>query len=327
MADIGELRYDQGISDGFAKHFVAGGFAESLVDYARGKYPIDFQYRKDPKHGTQWATLYGSLTAVLNVNGKGAKGLALDAHATYRQRSLGWSEEWTAAAAVPTWTQRWDQVEASLERVIPKVVKDGRFITTEGILQAAVSGYLGGAARVILDREVCPRFRDAETKRTIQDLYSDQLCKAIANRQPAPGAPPKRYGMECDALAIDAAGHLVAIEIKPGSAGTLAWAAAQATMYAKVLQHWVDKDPTWRSTIEKSFVQRRALGLVPPAFTLPGLKPAVVPAVAFQRVVAASYVARMYDVQDALLAEKVGDPALTFYTVAPSGRLDHHQRP
>ena len=63
------------------------------MDYARGKYPIDFQYRKDPKTGRQWATLYVGLTAVVNVLDKGAKGLALDAHKTYRDPALklGWS--------------------------------------------------------------------------------------------------------------------------------------------------------------------------------------------------------------------------------------------
>ncbi len=133
--------------------------------------------------------------------------------------------------------------------------------------------------------------------------------------------------MECDALAIDAAGHLVAIEIKPGSVSSLAWVAAQATMHAKVLLHWVDHDPLWKAIIAKSFAQREAVGLVPPAFALPELQPKVVPAVAFQRVASEKYVKQMYDVQDALLAEKVGDPALVFYAVAPSGRLDKHQRP
>jgi hypothetical protein len=207
------------------------------------------------------------------------------------------------------------------------VVKEGRYITTEGIVQAAVSGYLGGAERVVLDREVGPYFRDTPTKQAVHKRYSDPLETAIDRRKPAPGTPPTRFGMECDVLAIDAAGHLVAIEIKPGSVSSLAWVAAQATMHANVLQHWISHDNRWVEIIENSFSQRKALGLVPPAFQLPELQPTVVPAVAFQRVASPVYVQRMYEVQDALLTEGVGDPALTFYAVAPSGRLDQHQRP
>ena len=79
--------------------------------------------------------------------------------------------------------------------------------------------------------------------------------------------------------------------------------------------------------MKKSFAQRKALGLVSPEFVLPDLQPKVVPAVAFQRVASKKYVEQMYAVQDALLAEGVGDPGLVFYSVAPSGRLDKHQRP
>ena len=42
---------------------------------------------------------------------------------------------------------------------------------------------------------------------------------------------------------------------------------------------------------------------------------------AFQRVASPVFIQRMYDVQDTLLDEKVGDPELAFYAVAPSGRL------
>lgn len=113
MADIGDLRYDRSVSNDFAAHFQDGGFASSLVDYARGKYPIDFQYRKDPKHGHQWATLYVGMTAVINVLDKGSKGLALDAHHTYRdpKLKLGWDMEWSQAAPAETWHQRSADIE------------------------------------------------------------------------------------------------------------------------------------------------------------------------------------------------------------------------
>lgn len=326
--DIGALRYDRSVSPAFASLFESG-FANSLVDYARGKYPIDFQYRKDPKTGRQWATLYVGLTAVVNVLDKGGKGLALDAHKTYRdpKLKLGWSDGWSVPASAEVWAARWPMVEAYLERAIPKIVTDGRYVKTEGIVQAAVAGHFGDPSRVVIDREALPYFRDTATKNEVHGSYNDPLVEALERRRPAPGVPPARFGMECDALAVDAAGHLVAIEIKPGSVASLAWVAAQATMYARVLQHWVDHDQTWRDTITKMFAQRRSLGLVPPDFKLPTLQPQVVPAVAFQRVAAPVFIERMYDVQDSLLQEKVGDPQLRFYAVAPSGRLDPHRRP
>jgi hypothetical protein len=326
MADIGELRYDRTVSSEFAQHFAPAGFAASLVDYARGKYPIDFQYRKDPKTGRQWATLYVGLTAVLNVEDKRSKGLALSAHPTYKTRPLGWRSHWSTPAESSHWMQEWPDVEAYLERVIPKVITDGRYVTTEGVVQAVVSGYLGDPSRVILDREVTPYFRDTPGKRAVQELYSGQIKAALAARISAP-APARHFGMECDALAIDSTGRLVAIEIKPGSVGSLAWVAAQATMYARVLQHWVDRDTDWRDIIKKTFAQREDLGLVPPGFVLPKLKPVVVPAVAMQRVASQKYVEQMYAVHDALAAEKVAHPDMVFYAVAPSGRLEEHQRP
>lgn len=328
MVDIGDLRYDRSVTSEFASLFQSG-FASSLVDYARGKYPIDFQYRKDPKTGRQWATLYVGLTAVVNVIDKGSKGLALDAHKTYRDPALklGWSDEWAVAASADTWEERWPLVEAYLERAIPKIVTDGRYVKTEGIVQASVSGHFLDQSRVVIDREALPYFRDTATKTEVHATYNDPLVEALERRRPAPGAPPARFGMECDALAVDAAGHLVAIEIKPGSVASLAWVSAQATMYARILQHWVDNDQTWRSTITKMFAQRQALGLVPPDFQLPTLQPRVVPAVAFQRVASPVFIQRMYDVQDALLDEQVGDPELAFYAVAPSGRLDPHTQP
>lgn len=273
MVDIGDLRYDRSVTAGFATHFEEG-FASSLVDYARGKYPIDFQYRKDPKTGRQWATLYVGLTSVVNVLDKGSKGLALDAHRSYRdpRLRLGWDEGWALPARPEEWADRWPLVESYLERAIPKVVTDGRYVKSEGIVQAVVSGYLGDLSRVVLDREVVPSFRDAATKHRIHTSYNRPLVEALDRQRPTPGTPPARFGMECDALAVDAAGHLVAIEVKPGSVSSLAWVPAQATMYARVLQHWVDQDSTWRTTVEATARPRASLRLLKgdPAFGATG---------------------------------------------------------
>lgn len=331
MVDFGELRYDRTVSDEFIAHFVEAGFAAALVDYARAPYPIDFQFRKEVKRpSNQWATLYVGLTAVLNVVDRGAKGLALTAHKTYRDPTLrlGWRDEWSAAATATEWAQRWPDVERYLEKIIAfTVTKGGKYVKTEGIVQAAVSGYLGGHVRAVIDREVVPSFRDTDTRTRIQREYSVPLAKALAQANLGFGKPPPSFGMETDALAVDEQGRLIAIEIKPGNVSSLVWVPAQATMYARVLQRWVDEDTAhWKHVIEKTLDQRRKIGLAAPHFKAGDLQARVVPAVAFQRVANHGYIDSMYEVQDALLKAGVGDPELEFYVVAPSGRLDVHTR-
>lgn len=218
-------------------------------------------------------------------------------------------------------------MEDYLEQVIPRVMTEKRFTSKEGVVQAAVSAFIGDSSRVMVDREVVPSFADTATRKMIRDQFSRPLVEAIEHAKPAPGKRPTNFGMECDALSLDAAGHLVAVEVKPGNVGTLAWVAAQATMYARVLQHWVDLDGDWQATVTRMFGQRRALGVVSPAFQLPKLERKVVPAVAFQRIANPAFIARMYDVQDALIDAGVGDPDMKFYEVSLSGRLVEHQRP
>ena len=80
--------------------------------------------------------------------------------------------------------------------------------------------------------------------------------------------PPATLGAECDLLAVDSDGRLLAIEVKP-LGGTIAWVPAQATMYARVLQKWIDVDRETaqagfapREVIEGMLAQRQSLGQV-----------------------------------------------------------------
>ncbi|WP_457188620.1 hypothetical protein [Nocardioides sp. P5_E3] len=262
MPKIDVLKYDRTVDDEFLKYFLQGGVAESLLEYTTARYPIDFQFRKEVKSGAQWATVYVGMTAVLNILDKKSKGLALKTHDHWARASEGWSDAWSQPAQVEVWRSRWNDVEDYLEQVIPRVMTEKRFTSKEGVVQAAVSAFLGDSSRVILDREVVPSFEDTATKQKIRDQFSRPLAEAIEKAKPAPGKRPTKFGMECDALALDAAGQLVAVEVKPGNVGTLAWVAAQATMYARVLQHWVEIDTDWQATVTRMFGQRRALGSV-----------------------------------------------------------------
>ncbi len=67
-----DLHYDRRATAGFLAHFLHGGVAESLAEYARyAPYPVDLQMRKNPKTGAEHATLYVGLTSVLQVTRKG----------------------------------------------------------------------------------------------------------------------------------------------------------------------------------------------------------------------------------------------------------------
>lgn len=327
-----DLLYDRTVTDEFLEHFLPGGFAASLVQYAKAPYPSDLQMRKNPKPGgRQWATLYVGMTAVINVHDRGAKGLALKAHPSYSIPELHWQPEWSLPRSAQEWRDQWPAVEDYLERAIPFVIANKRLVATEGLVQAAVANFAESTERVVLDREVTPHFRDTATKESIRQQYSAPLVQAVSAVPNVKGRPPARFGMECDLLAVDAQGRLLAIEVKPGSVGSLAWVAAQATMYAKVLQHWINdsesrregnEQASWRTVITKSFEQRQALGLTPRGFTLPDLQPVVVPVVAYQRIARETFLDRMFAVQAALLETPVGDAQLKFYEVSLSGRLD-----
>lgn len=314
------MRYDRTVTDEFLTHFLPQGFAGSLLEYAAARYPIDLQFRKAPSTGAQWATLYVGMTAVLNVEDKGTKGFRLKAHAKHAAPEFHWDESWTQPRPAAAWRAEWSKVENYLERIIPNATA-GPLAATEGLVQAAVSVYRGGGERVTLDREVTPSYKDTATRSRVSSHYSNRLAEALRD-SPVPGKPPTKFGSYCDVLAIRADGCLAAIEVKPGNVAGLSWVAAQATMYADVLQCWIDHDDEWEQIISRSFEQRQRLGLVPAGFELPKLQRKVVPAVAFQRIASEVYIERMFKVHAMLQDKGIGHPELQFFEVSLSGRLD-----
>ena len=322
----GKIRYDRRVSAQFLGHFRKGGMAYSLTEYAaKARFPVDLQMRHNPKTGADHASLYVGLTSVLNVVGKGkpVTKLALTAHPTWSEsKKFGFGASWGTAAPAEEWLPRWIDVEDYLEKVIPSAsFSHGR---TEGAVQAAASAFSDGS-RVMLDREVTPHFLDTATKNSVLKPLRKALADALANAKPVTGKPPTSFGAECDLLALDRDGRLLAVEVKP-SVSSLVWTPAQATMYAKVLQAWVDDDagdtPGWQTVVRGMLDQRRELGLAPRFdVTLPQTT-VVVPVIAVQRGASSTLLSRLWKVQQALLDAGVGDPALEVYQVSLSGRLD-----
>jgi len=316
-----DARYDRSISAEFLAVLKPGGFAASLLDYAHAQYPIDLQFRKNPKNNAQHVTLYVGMTAVLNVIDKVLLGYRLDAHPKYKGNpAVGWDADWERPHPGRWWGEHWAEVEDYLERIIPAVM-GGSLTSKEGPVQAAVSVFKGDPSRVMLDREVIPGFVDDPTRKRVISGFSDQLAASVA-KAGIPGRPPTRFGPKCDVLALRNDGQLEAIEVKPENVSSLAWVPAQATMYATLLNFWIQADPNWEETIRRTYQQRQELGLVPAQFREPStILPRVVPAVAFQRTASGPYVDRMFAVQNHLVREGVGDPDLTFYRASLSGRL------
>jgi hypothetical protein len=312
------IRYDRRVRPAFLEHFLPGGVAASLAEYAKhAPYPVDLQMRHDPKTGADHASVYVGLSSVLNVDAKGG-GLALSAHETFRTGPWRFNAEWRSAAAIGMWRERWADVEEYLERVIPAAAKT--HASKEGSVQAAVSAF-DSEDRVMLDREVTPHFRDTAVKNDILDACRQPIVAALNKHVPAPGKIPQSFGAECDLLALDTYGRLLAIEVKPSTGTSIAWSSAQATMYARVLRAWVTSDHGWREVIDGMYDQRRKLGLASKLDRRSADGPVVVPVVALQRGVGRTHIERLWAVQDALLAEGVGEPQMEVYEVSLSGRL------
>lgn len=325
MPFTGKIRYDRRVSQEFLAHFRQGGVAHSLTEYAaKARYPVDLQMRHNPKTEADHASLYVGLTSVLNVvaKAKPVSSLALTAHKTWSEGPYGFDLGWRDAVPADDWTKRWIEVEEYLEKVIPSAsVTHGQ---TEGAVQAAASAFSDGS-RVMLDREVTPHFLDTLVKKSVLGPISNSLVDALAEANPVPGKPPASFGAECDLLALDRDGRLLAVEVKP-SVSSLVWTPAQATMYSSVLKAWVDDDgagsPGWRAVVLGMLEQRRQLGLAPRFHVELPEAPVVVPVIAVQRGASSELLARLWKVQQALLNAGVGDPALEVYQVSLSGRLD-----
>jgi hypothetical protein len=110
----------------FFELFDTHGFFWTLTEYARkARYPVDLQFRRNPKTAAQHASLYVGLTTVLDVHWKpGAVRLA--AHPTFHPS--GFQAAWMSWTAIGDAGARADAVDAYLDAVIPKAAagRDGR---------------------------------------------------------------------------------------------------------------------------------------------------------------------------------------------------------
>jgi hypothetical protein len=321
------IRYDRRVSDSFLSFFLGGGPLGRLrVIAQQAALPLDLQMRKDPKTGGQWASLYAGLSSVLDVH-LTKKGLRFKAHPTFAGDSkFGFSKTWATPMDPADVAAEWLEIELYLERVIPYAVRTHAM--TEGLVQTVVAKKTTDEW-AILDREVTPSFRDILYK---QSVIAECMQPLLASTEAAAAtlvkvpAGPKKFGTECDLLALDNKGRLLAIEVKPLDAATIAWVPAQATMYARVLQYWIDTDPitatdgiTPRRVIEDTLAQRQKLDHSA-GFTVNLAEPmSVTPVVVLQKGSSQAKRDQMFKIRDLLTKHVRNVPAVEIYEVSILG--------
>ncbi len=330
IADF-DIRYDRRLSPQFLQHFTPDGGLASLPAYAKsGLFPIDLRFRTNAKTGAEHASLYVGLASVLDVHHSKAGKLKLTAHSTHRANGK-FDAAWAKPMTLDELAAVWPAVELYLDRIIPIATKThgGK----EGAVQAAVASHRS-TERVIVDREVTPSFRDTTTKQKVMSDCQQPILNLLENSDLGFGAVPVRLGNECDALAVDSAGRILAVEIKPIGVGSIAWVAAQAVMYARILQHWVDAEaPDGHrpaDVLTGMLAQRQDVRLAPASDITIAAESRVVPVVALQRGASPEMIRRMCAVRDELAKVDLGVGEVEIYEVNLLGewiRLDESRLP
>jgi hypothetical protein len=315
-----ELHYDRRVPPNFLAHFLPGGVAASLVEYARhAPYPVDLQMRHDPKTGAHHATLYVGLTDVLTVKAH-AKGLVLKPHKVISGGGFALPMTLQSPTALDALKDQWRAVENYLDRVIPLAA--AKHASKEGVVQAAASTFLSDR-QVMVDREVAVHFRDDKVKKKLMGEITRPILDVVQSVSGIPGQRPDSFGGECDLLGVDKSGRLLAVEIKPADVGSIRWAAAQATVYAEILRRWVIAGdlPTRADEVLNGMLnQRGQLGLG--ALKRPALGPTlqVVPVVALPTGVKQTYLDGLLAVRASLI--DAGHPPVDVYELTLAGRPD-----
>jgi hypothetical protein len=311
-----DYRYDRRVAPDFLDLFEARGAFGTLTEYAcKARYPVDLQFRRNPKTAAQHASLYVGLTTVLDVHWKpGAVKLA--AHLTFHPS--GFQAAWMSWTAIGEAATRAGAVDGYLDAVIPQAAA-GR-AAVEGAVQAAVSSF-DSDNRVMLDREVLLHFRDTPTKQRVMDSVTADLRRALSTA-PVPGARPAALGGRCDLLAIDSAGRLLAVEVKPKGASTITWAPAQAIVYARLFNIWLQHDPDAAEILSGMIEQRKRLSLIKSQVPVLPSRPGVIPVVAVQRGVSQELRDRLFTVCRHLTDQGIDEASqLRVYEVTLAGRL------
>ena len=205
--------------------------------------------------------------------------LGLHGHKNLAGKHHAFDPAWSNPMTAKELTRRWRAVEGYLEDVIPLAsakhanedvipLASAKHANKEGAVQAAVSVF-STDERVMVDREVALTFKDTSTKTRIFEEITAPYLDAVKTVADVPGQHPTSFGGECDLLAVDARGRLLAVEIKPRNVSSIAWAGIQATIYAELFTRWL-RSPRSAAADQPEVIirdmlgQRNRLGLASP---------------------------------------------------------------
>jgi hypothetical protein len=315
------LSYDRRAPQELLDALRPGGWAHSLVEYGRsGQYALDLQLRGYASKPEHWATLYVGLTKVLDLRHHSTRGFRLDAHPTYCVPKFGWDPAWSNWADARLLSASMPAIEDYLERVVPSI---GPRYLREGAVQSAISGF-SSTNMVVIDREATVRFSSQKERVAVTSRLAAPLLRATDRSNGAAwwSSRPPTLGTECDALAVDIDGRLLAIEVKPPNAtGTIAWSPLQVRQYASLFSEWASTELGSAEIIQGMVDQRAELGLAGHAPRV--RKPLEVrPMIAIGRRCSSAAMSRLTDVQGRLIEAGLDDPPLAVVSVTLAGRLD-----
>lgn len=238
---MAELRYDRRVSESLIE-LLSTDPGRSLVR-RRNEKPdlLDVQLRSWPNSSTNWASLYVGLTTVLDLKESRDGRFRLKAHKTHRKNGR-FPESLDSPLTREALIDRWDELDAYLDRVIPSVTS--RHTAKEGAVHAAMCSDRSDAYQVV-DREAAVKFKDTPSKKTFLEPIAEKIHDAVDENsidEPWwPGGRPS-LGTGLDILAIGSDGRLLAIEAKPStSLPGITWGPAQVRFYAEIFAAWAEQ--------------------------------------------------------------------------------------
>ncbi|HAS08941.1 MAG TPA: hypothetical protein DCS55_00220 [Acidimicrobiaceae bacterium] len=313
------MYYDRTVSDSLIVELKPDGAFSFLADISRRHHWADLQLRSYPGKPACWATLYFGLTKIIDVHERnGSFRLKGGKHAPE-----AFSPDWTEKRVAGDW-----RLPSTQEAVVAYVraamgAVDDRF-SHEGAIQAMLCTRAADLFSVV-DREAVVGFSNTAERDAVYSALQQPLHDAISPDPTRKWWKPKKFGGELDVLAVDDAGRLLTIEVKPGSATDgVTWSPLQATFYARLFSAWADeRGPAAVDDIKSMLDQRVDLGLTSARQRSLRSPLEVVPVVAIGGGASPAALERMRAVQQALVASGAGRDDLEIWQVEEIVRYSH----
>ena len=270
------MRYDRRVSEGLLTAISDDGSLGGIIDLVRADRGLrDLQLRR-VRGPESWATLYVGLAKVLDIRERNGQ-FRLDAHQTYRELTQ-FDEGWRQAQPPEDLQNCWQEVLTYIETAISAVPP--AYTKGEGAVQSALCSGVADEFRVV-DREAALAHTNSAARGGTMDPVENALNEALlAGGQGEPWWPTARgkasLGGELDVLAVDEAGRLLAVEVRPANAvAGIAKSPAQVALYATLWSMWLNETDESTYVLQGMLDQRARLGLgragplVPPETVVP----------------------------------------------------------